>query len=474
MGRGLAGGVIGLILLWCGGGTLQAHESDGGTAQVLSVQGVAAVVAERRVTYCVDPDWAPYEIIDEAGRHRGIAADLLALVAQRAGVTLSLVPTTDWKESLAASQAGRCQLLSFLNSSPERRQWLEFTDPLFVDPNVIITQGDHSSISDLADEDGALVVLPRGTSIEEWLRRDYPKLVIILAENEAEAFSMVSSRRADMTIRSMTVAVDTIRKKGWFNLKVAGQVPGHDNLLRIGVRHESAAEMVPILNSAITTLTLEERTAIANRHVAIEVNTGLDPVMVRDGVVLAAVVLLTSMLWSLKVMAVNRRLRRLSVTDGLTGLRNRAYLNGRLRAEISRVQRQGGFLSVVLLDVDHFKLINDTGGHLVGDQVLVTLAACLQQHVRPEDCVGRWGGEEFLLICPGTRVDGAVGLAERLRALVADLRCSGGIACTISAGVAEVTGADATRSDVMDQLLGQADLALYRAKAAGRNRIEAA
>lgn len=93
----------------------------------------------RSVTYCVDPDWEPYERISQDQRHEGIAADLLALISTRSGVTFQLVPTKSWDESLAKAQDGSCQMLSFLNQTPKRDQWMVFTDPIFIDRNVIVT-----------------------------------------------------------------------------------------------------------------------------------------------------------------------------------------------------------------------------------------------------------------------------------------------------------------------------------------------
>ena len=102
----------------------------------------------RSVTMCVDPDWVPFERINEQGRHEGIAADLVRLVAQRVGLTIELLPVTSWEESLAASKAGRCQLMSFLNQTPARDQWLLFTEPVFFDQNIIIRLSELDSGED--------------------------------------------------------------------------------------------------------------------------------------------------------------------------------------------------------------------------------------------------------------------------------------------------------------------------------------
>ena len=116
---------------------------------LLTPQEQAWLAQNGPVTMCVDPDWAPFERINAEGEHEGIGADLVRRVAQELGVPIKLHPTQDWNESLAASKAGLCQIMSFLNRTPERETWLSFTHPLFTDTNVIITREDYPFVTDL-------------------------------------------------------------------------------------------------------------------------------------------------------------------------------------------------------------------------------------------------------------------------------------------------------------------------------------
>ena len=165
----------------------------------------------------------------------------------------------------------------------------------------------------------------------------------------------------------------------------------------------------------------------------------------------------------------NKELARLSVTDRLTGLYNRLRLDSALEDELRRSQRYSSCFSLVLLDIDHFKSINDTFGHSVGDQVLVTVARLLDEGTRDADVVGRWGGEEFLIICPDTTLEGAIASAEKLRNLVAGHNFSTVGHKTASFGVATVR-----KNDTASTLMARVDEALYRGKTNGRNRVEAA
>jgi len=166
----------------------------------------------------------------------------------------------------------------------------------------------------------------------------------------------------------------------------------------------------------------------------------------------------------------NADLDRASRVDSLTGIHNRHHLNDQLDILFHASGRHGTPLGVVMVDVDHFKAVNDTLGHAAGDEVLRVIASRLRHMTRREDVLGRWGGEEFLILAPTTDQPGAQALAERMRAAVADapveLADGSTVAVTVSIGWAVGTGGDP------DDLVECADAALYRAKAAGRNRVE--
>jgi two-component system, cell cycle response regulator len=160
-----------------------------------------------------------------------------------------------------------------------------------------------------------------------------------------------------------------------------------------------------------------------------------------------------------------------ALRDGLTKLFNKRYLMDRLDSELKFAQRHETSLSLLLLDIDHFKKVNDTHGHLAGDAVLVHLAQILAKAVRNEDVVARFGGEEFAIILRAIGIEPAVQMAERLRRLVdaATVKYSGGdLKTTISIGVA---GFPSTQCETPEQLVEAADQAMYRAKHEGRNRV---
>jgi two-component system, cell cycle response regulator len=160
---------------------------------------------------------------------------------------------------------------------------------------------------------------------------------------------------------------------------------------------------------------------------------------------------------------------RMAITDGLTNLANRKQLDTLLAEEIPRAQRHGRLLSVLMFDIDHFKKINDSYGHLTGDSVLRGVATTLQKRLRPNDKLGRYGGEEFCAILPETSLSSAVRIADELRTLIANhafVAEGKEIRVTLSVGVAT-----AGPMSTAEQLYKSADELLYKAKHAGRNRV---
>lgn len=163
-----------------------------------------------------------------------------------------------------------------------------------------------------------------------------------------------------------------------------------------------------------------------------------------------------------------RQMRELSERDPLTGIANRRHLDVILAQQADLLGRTGIPFAVVLTDLDHFKQVNDTWGHPIGDQVLTEFARILEQNCRSTDVVGRYGGEEFLAILPGTTLDQAHGVAQRLRAVTVEIAPAAmvGRRITASFGVAE-----ANLEEPPAGLLRRVDAALYRAKKQGRDRV---
>lgn len=161
----------------------------------------------------------------------------------------------------------------------------------------------------------------------------------------------------------------------------------------------------------------------------------------------------------------NTELTRLALTDNLTGLANRAQMNQNLHKEFSRFERYNKKFGIIILDIDHFKRVNDNYGHDIGDQVLVKLSAQIEQSIRENDSVSRWGGEEFLICCTNIEAEGIFQVAETIRKMIYtyDFGSSGRITASLGCAIIE-------RGENVSELIKRADVALYAAKNNGRNQ----
>jgi polar amino acid transport system substrate-binding protein len=240
----------------------------------------------------------------------------------------------------------------------------------------------------------------------------------------------------------------------------------------IGVRRD-APLLLAAYDAAIRTLTDEEIARSIHRWTVADGDDQVDRHILWE--ILAGVLLIGALLlWRDRVIArYNRRLRdinqklvRLSSTDQLTGVANRRVFADQAAKERARAERYGQALSLIITDIDSFKDVNDSLGHEAGDRVLVRFTKRLTESVRKSDLIVRWGGEEFLILCPETDLQGAERLAELLRARIAADDFDIERTLTASFGVSSYHSGER-----IEAMIARADRALYNAKAGGRNRV---
>lgn len=256
---------------------------------------------------------------------------------------------------------------------------------------------------------------------------------------------------------------------GAYDLMIVSHLDGDQDPLRLcaHMRRDERTRHLPIL---LCTEAGDDRTVVQALELGVNdyITRPLDPNE-----------LIARSLTQIKRKRYNARLREglktvvdMAIVDPLTGLNNRRYLDSHLKIVFDRARERGRPMSLCMIDVDHFKSINDTHGHLVGDQVLQEFANCLRKAVRGADLICRYGGEEFVLVMPDTDMAVAANVSERLRLTIAEKRFDVAgvetpLTVTASFGLASMSDA---LSDAHD-LLRQADRALYTAKTDGRNRV---
>ena len=252
--------------------------------------------SKKIISMCVDPDWEPFEKINKYGFHEGISADIIKLISNKLNIKIELIPTKDWDESIDFSKQKKCDILSFLNETPKRKEWLVFTEPIFNDPNVLVGRIEKSYIDDISKVNLS-IALPKNTAIGERFAKDFPNLTIIPTNSEDEAFKLVEEQKADLTLRSMIITAYTIKKNGLFNLKIVGEPKGYENNLRIGVRLDEPI-LKDILNKAIQTISPKDIDNIVNKYVTIVIEKNNISKLILWIVGILIVLILIVLLWN--------------------------------------------------------------------------------------------------------------------------------------------------------------------------------
>lgn len=466
-------GVVIFVPLIC----LRANEATA------DVHAVNSSVTSNELRYCIDPDWLPYEgLVD--GKHIGISSDYLQRVSLNLGLVIKLVPTQSWTESLDYLQQGKCDFTPFLNITPERAQYLLFSEVYFEAPNVLVSLKSEPFLQGFENIGNRTLAIPKGYRLVEYVQQHFPEINLVLAANEKDGLEKVVNGEADVFVGSMYTVNAYIQQEGLSELKISGW-GGPPDELRFGVV-KSLPELIPKINYALQQISEQQRMDIYRKWHNVAIVDKVDYAsVIRIMLVLTGCIFLllyrnrvanrhatelethNAELEALKqnLEIKNQELDFLAQHDPLTQLYNRHYFNRRFidSEPHSHINEPA---CIVIIDVDFFKQINDNFGHSIGDNVLTLLAKVLKAVVREGDVVARWGGEEFIIVCPNLDMIKAVELCQRIAQELDTTDFSHQIKITCSFGVACLM-----LEEPMMNCLDRADKALYRAKMAGRNQI---
>ncbi len=416
------------------------------------------------ISMCIDPDRMPLERMEE-GHHIGIAADYVEIFQKELGIPIQLVPTTSWNQSIEFARQRKCDILTLALETPERREFLDFTIPYLNLPLVLATRTEELFVPDITAIHDRKFGVVRGYAFGKSLRDRYPEMQIVDVESVADGLDQVQQGQLYGFIDTLPTIGYAIQNQYVGTLKIAGKFD--ETLeLKLGVRNDEPL-LLSVLNKAIATIAPERQQQILNRWISVKYEKGIDYTLlwkILSGIGMVGLFLLYRY-WALNQY--NRKLEVLSVTDRLTQVYNRLKLDEILNMQQALFTRNRQVFSVILIDIDYFKRVNDTMGHLAGDEVLVEFARLISATIRKTDILGRWGGEEFLVICPATDLSGAMTLAEVLRRRINGHDFPGVGTMTASMGVAEYTDEEHTCRDLIQQV----DQALYAAKEGGRNQV---
>ena len=425
----------------------------------------------------VAPVWMPIEGIDRNGRHVGMAADFIRVMAQRGGLNIELVPAKTWDESYALGQRRQCDIFSLLMDSPSRRSFLDFTTPYLVIPGVIATSTNVPFVAGLEQVAGERLGHMRGFAGIELLRLQHPGIHVVEVDSYEEGLSKVQNGELYGFIGNMMSIGWVLQQNKIYDVKIAGRI-GHDNLMSVATRNDEPM-LRDVFQKLVDSIEPRERQEITNRWISVRFEQGFDYRRLWQIVGVFVLVGIVTLFWATKLRrlnaelrAANERLAEVSRRDALFGLYNRLKFVEVIASKRNDCLGKGVAMTLAVIDLDRFKDINDTFGHPFGDACLRQVAAILQKSFgRDTDSTFRYGGEELIVIGAG---ETASEMTERLEAfrreieqslIALDSRQS---TLTVSIGVwSGVPGV----TDTPAMLLKQADAALYRAKRGGRNQL---
>ena len=421
------------------------------------------------INMCVDPDWMPFEKI-ENGQHFGMAADYFNIIKKTTNINIQLVKTDNWSESLEFAKQRKCDILSFLMSTPERKKYLDFTSAYLKIPVVMATKTDVPFINDFNSLKGKKLGLPKGYAFIEILKVDYPDLTIVEVDNINDGLKRVVEGELYGYIGSLATIGYSFQKNFTGELKISGKFDGTWDFT-IGVRNDDPI-LLNIFQKAVNSIDKESEQRILNKWLSINYVKETDYDLLFKAIGVFVLILLIILFFYFKQMKLKEQLQLLSITDSMTKLYNRRYFENTAEHYFESVKRNKTDLSLIMLDVDNFKQINDNYGHKIGDFVLIELANILLSLSRKSDIICRFGGEEFIILLPQTNLEGANFMAEKIRRHIEEsalpLDNLNQLKFTVSLGVSQV---NILVDKNIEDCIKRSDDALYEAKNSGKNRV---
>ncbi|MCG7984114.1 MAG: transporter substrate-binding domain-containing protein [Candidatus Thiodiazotropha lotti] len=434
------------------------------------------------IRFRVNRDRAPYEFSLD-GIAAGIAVDYVKAVANKTGFNAEFViddrPISEALKSVKSDRRDYDTLLYAVETA-ERRDEFSFGDPYLANPIMIVTHNSSGYVGQMSDLSGKVLAIEKGFITHQWVSRDYPSIRVISANTTLDALQMLRNQEVDAYLGNLAIVNYMINRKGMSDLQVAAP-SGYDDIKFSFVGPKEWPELTSILSKGLRKISAEEHTEIQQKWFSLQVLEKVDYKKLIYISLFFVTIILVVTYKNRSIRTINekletshrlieeknRLLRELVITDNLTKIYNRHKLDEVLLYESNRANRSKSNFGVILMDIDYFKRTNDTYGHQKGDKVLKEFADILRRSSRRSDVVGRWGGEEFMVICTETTLNGLVAFSENLRSGISKHAFSTGENKTASLGVS-VYQAD----ESVNELIKRADEALYLAKEKGRNRVE--
>lgn len=352
-------------------------------------------------------------------------------------------------------------------------------------PNALYGHYDQTMVGNLSSISTQSVAVVFDYRLYHYLKNTFPKMNIISVRNEYEGLQKVEAKEIDYFVGSYYSANKIIQELSLSKLRIVGIAELEDNL-RIGLTKDSAY-LLPQLNKAIHELTEQDHQKVFTYFKAMNFIHKTDyTLLIGLATFFSTLFIILYIGYSRSVRfnqtlasknsalkklhtqldAKNKQLAELAIRDPLTLLYNRSHLAEMINQQIKLKDRYSTPSCLIMIDIDDFKQVNDSLGHKIGDDILKSLSAVLIQCARNSDIVARWGGEEFVLLCPETDIDEAVLLAKRFQKALSEVDNDALPNVTCSIGIAELHAKDSA-----DEWFISADNAMYQAKEQGKDSI---
>ena len=424
---------------------------------------------------CVDPNWMPFEGIVN-GKYVGMNADYFKLFEKFIGTDIAIVKTKSWQESLKKAQQRECDILSLAINTKDRQKYLNFTTTYLELPVVVATRLDARFITTFHALKGKKIGIPKGYANKKILKEKYPFLDIVDVKNIEDGLQKVRDKKLYGFVGGLAPVGYYIQREFLSELKISGKFEEKWNL-GVGVRNDEP-QLLSIMQKAVDSIDVKTRQKILNDWLSITFKNTTDYKLIFQMLtgfilIIAIIGIFYTKLYRLniKLEKQKEKLEFYASRDPLTKLYNRRYFEQISKELINLAKIDKSDISVIMLDIDDFKIINDTYGHKVGDDVLVSLACEIQKVCRKSDLSCRCGGEEFVVVYPQTSIENALIVTQKLRKNITKLiveTFSDKVSWSVSIGLSRV---DLDNENTLDGAIARADKALYEAKNGGKNMV---
>ncbi len=434
-------------------------------------------------TYIIgaDKDYPPYSFISSDGSPAGFDIDMTRKICEILDMRYEFRLDT-WDRILALLEKGDIDIIAGILYTESRSRIFDFSLPYSTDTIAIFVRKNSTieNINDLQDKE--LAILKDDAITESFIKANGISVKFFQYPTFENALIKLNSGIHDFCLAPYSLGMEVINKDHLRNLKVTGPVVNTVQY-RFAVNKGNTA-LVDRLNAAIDRIRLSDEDIRLKKKwfVYTREEITFKSLLKYFLMIMVPTLLALLSLWVFelrrevrrqtdKIVKYNRELEKLATTDTLTGIYNRRFFYNLAPREFQKAKRGHGDLSVIMMDIDNFKKINDTYGHDAGDEVLKSLALKSPSILRNFDLFARIGGEEFIILLPHTGLQDGIAIAERLRAALASekvtLENKSSISYTVSMGVSSFISSDQS----VDEIIKRADRGLYVAKNKGKNAV---